>query len=192
MFGCIVLFIMLVIFLYALTHIGIEKPDFESDSRIRFALSTSLSILFKALLNKSTNTKLKSNTYKILLTLSMTLGFVILSYYRAQLNAALNIKFQDISLKSWSDVDKTNFKIIVWPGTISESKFKDAPIGSLKRKIYDEKINVHEKHINDMKGYENSVLLIAGGDYIVYGEIEPYRYMDNNLCKIIFAKDEFR
>ena len=104
-------YIFLVVFITAilciLVSLKIESPTkINSKTGLLYSLSISLNICLKAYINKPTSTGLKSQSFKLLLTTIMCLSFVILSYYRAQMNAALNVQVEKFPIETWEDVEK--------------------------------------------------------------------------------------
>ena len=80
--------------------------------------------------------KLESQAYKIALISVTTLGLITFSYYKAMMNAALNVEVDNIPFKSWEDVSKSDYKIIVLMGSSQEDRFKKSPKGSIMNNIH--------------------------------------------------------
>ena len=76
----------------------------------------------------------------MMLTTLMTLSLVVMSYYRAQMNAALNSQVDDLRINTWQDVLDSNYKLIFLTGSYSEDIFKYAPTDSVLNKIYQKKM----------------------------------------------------
>ena len=51
------------------------------------------------------------------------------------MNAALNVEVDNIPFKSWEDVSKSDYKIIVLMGSSQEDRFKKSPKGSIMNNI---------------------------------------------------------
>ena len=171
----IIAFYILLIFVFFLAiHalISFQKDKITNETRIGFALKTALDICGHAYLNKPNRRRkfMKTNrTYQILVMVVATLGFVILSYYKAQMNAALNVEVENVPISSWEDLDKSDYKILVWHGGVTESIFKNSPEGSLLQKIYQEKISTvpTKQHINFI-GFNGTVSPILSDKFIAF------------------------
>ncbi len=57
------------------------------------------------------------------------LGMMILIVYRAQLNAALNVRILKIPTTSWEDVLQSDKNLMIWRGSSIEAIFKNSPSG---------------------------------------------------------------
>ena len=108
------------------------------------------------------------------------------------MNAVLDVEVDNMPIKSWEDVQNSNYKVLIWLGTISEEKFKNAPKGSVLNNIYIDKILIvpEETHISKL-GYHNSVPLILNGDYLAFEGLMSYTSMEEYPCGITDIK-EFR
>ena len=187
----IIAFYILLIFVFFLAiHalISFQKDKITNETRIGFALKTALDICGHAYLNKPNRRRkfLKTNrTYQILVMVVATLGFVILSYYKAQMNAALNVEVENVPISSWEDLDKSDYKILVWHGGVTESIFKNSPEGSLLQKIYQEKISTvpTKQHINFV-GFNGTVSPILSDKFIAFESEESYQMLAEFPCKI--------
>ena len=60
----------------------------------------------------------------------MVVGFIVLCYYKAQMNAAFNVYVEKIPIESWDDVLLSDYQVLVWTGTSAEFVFKLAPEGT--------------------------------------------------------------
>ena len=60
------------------------------------------------------------------------------------MNAAMNADINKIAIKSWFDVEKSHYRVLVWFGATGEAKFKYTP---------DEKLSNSLKNI-----YQNKIL----------------------------------
>ena len=90
----------------------IQKCQKTEATHNQTSFSVALNMIFRSLINKSIECKLKSWTYRILLLNVMTLGFIILTYYKAQMNAALNSSVEDVPLNSWKDILESNHELL--------------------------------------------------------------------------------
>ena len=158
----------------------------SKQSHFQFALRNSVNICLRAIINKASTTKLNSYTYKIMLTTLMTLSLVVMSYYRAQMNAALNSQVDNIGINSWQDVLESDHKIIFYKDGITEGMFKYAPKGSVLNKIYQKKMaNVTGENTLQNIGYEGAIsALLSNDDYLVIDSEEPYLNFNEYPCQI--------
>jgi len=188
-----VLLIIFGIILYFLKRFGIERKDAQqSDSQ--FALRNSVSICLRAIINKASTEKLQSHTYKMMLTTLMTLSLIVMCYYRAQMNAALNSQVNNIGINSWQDVLDSDYKFLFWSGSIVVDVFKNAPKGSDLNKIYEEKIaNAPEENIlQNTKCYQDQSFdhncliqkLINNDNYLVLLNEEGFYPFKEYPCQI--------
>ena len=179
------LVIFIAVILYILLKFGIEKNP-HKETKFKYALKLSYNICLKAFINKNISSGNKSVTYKLLITVIMILCFIILSHYRAQMNAALNFYVEEFPINSWEDVDKSNYKILTWPGSVLVSKFKDSK-RSIMRNIYQEKIATVDEQINTI-GYQETVSRIIRQKYIAVDILETYMAFEEFPCKITSIK----
>ena len=180
-----VLLILFGFILSVLKTFGIERIE-PRHSHFQFALIYSVNICLKAIINKASTTKLQSNTYKMMLTTLMTLSLVVMSYYRAQMNAALNSQVDNIGINSWQDVLESDYKFIFRDGDYAEGIFKYAHKGSVLNKIYQEKIvNVPTENNLQNIGSEGAIFLLLSKDnYLVLDQEEPYLEFEEYPCQI--------
>ena len=164
----------------------IQKCQKTEATHSQTSFSVALNMIFRSLINKSIECKLKSWTYKILLLNVMTLGFIILTYYKAQMNAALNSGVEDAPLYSWKDILDSNYGLLVNVGSSSEAKFKHALNGSVLKMIYESKIP-HERQLQNLE-MEKTLQLLLNGEYLVYKAIEPYKRLQEYPCEIYDLK----
>ena len=161
--------------------------------RAMIAIRDAINITYRGIINKGTNkTFKKSQAFKILIFSLMVLGFILLCYYKAQMNAALNVVVDNMPIKSWKDVYNSHYKLLVWFGTVNSQLFSNAPKGSVLHKIYVEKILTvsEDRYLNNI-GYTKSVPFILNGEYLVYEELMPYLSSNDYPCGITKIK-EFR
>ena len=73
------------------------------------------------------------------------------SYYKAQLNASLNVYVEKFPISNWIDLDNSQFRVLTRLGTSFETALKNAPSGSSLKRIHDEKIATvpKELHLTD-------------------------------------------
>ena len=158
------------------------------------AFTLSVIICLRAIINKPTDIGLKSQTYKLIVVIVMTLSFIVLSYYRAQMNAALNVDSKIFPINTLEDLDKSNYIVLLTKGTAQEDKFKNAQIkttqGKLLRKIYDEKIAIVPDSESVAKiGIKKTIQTIMNGNtHIAYGTLVSYQKSSYYPCKILDIK----
>ena len=162
------------------------KQDSEMH-KCKFLLVTSVNFILRALFNKGTNNGFKSQTYKILRLVLMTLGFVIMSYYKAMMNAALNVDVNNIPIESWEDLANSHYKILLTRETIQEDRFKYGD--ELKQMIHKEKIvSVDpEKQLQNV-GVKGSVPALLSGNYLALATSLLYIALEEYPCQIIDIK----
>jgi hypothetical protein len=114
---------------------------------------------------------------------------LLLIYYRAQLNASLNVKIINLPIKSWEDLAKSDFNVLIYKEAYGESFFKDADSGEVLRQIYDNQIAPlpTEQHINGL-GYFGAISKILDGSSVIVGELEVYELAGEYPCQIIDVK----
>ena len=161
--------------------------------RAMIAIRDAINITYRGIINKGTNqTCKKSQAFKILIFSLMVLGFILLCYYKAQMNAALNVEVDNMPIKSWEDVYNSHYKLLVWFGTVTAQRLSNAPKGSLLHNIYLEKVQtVSEDYYLNNIGFTKSVPLILSGEYLVFDELMPYLLSEDYPCGITEIK-EFR
>ena len=175
--------------IYILVSLAIERKS-KNQSEFIFVITSALDICLRAFICKQPTPGLKSQTFKCIVLIMMTLGFVVLTYYRAQMNAALNVDSNIFPINTWKEVDKSNYKILLQKGTTDEDKFKLASNGSILKKIYDEKIVPIPNHEQvSTIGFNGSIhKIMSGNDYIATGPIEAYQRSAYYPCNITDIK----
>ena len=83
-----------------------------------YSFTISLSLCLRAIINKGLTLKTKSQSFKIVLVVNMILGFIILSYYKAQMNAALNVDNSEVPFRNWEDIANSDKKLLIWNGSL--------------------------------------------------------------------------
>ena len=174
---------LLTLAIYVLSKSKVEK--LKEESAWVFAFRTALNIILRALINKGSNNPLKSQSYRIFVFILMVFGVVTLSYYRAQLNAALNVDNNQIPIKSWRDVADSDYKLLVWIGGSSGAKFQNAPKNSIFNKILNEKILTvpEENQLQNIK-FKGSIPAILSSEYLVYTDFIPFLREKEYPCEI--------
>ncbi len=81
-----------------------------------------------------------SMSLKIAMFSIFAMAFLLITYYKAQMKAALSIQSFGLPINSWEDVLESNQKMFIVKGAFNEEYFKDAPEGSTLKKIYYKKI----------------------------------------------------
>ena len=180
-----VLLIIFGLILSSLKSFGIERIE-SRQSHFQFALRYSVNICLRAIINKSSSEKLQSHTYKMMLTTLMTLSMVVMSYYRAQMNAVLNSQVDNIEINSWHDVLESKHNFIFLSGGYTESIFKYASKGSVLNKIHQKKMaNAPiENTIKNIKRDGAVSALLSNDDYLVLDILEPYLNFKEYPCQI--------
>lgn len=184
--------VILITSIYLLIYFKIDKHNLVGSIAKSHAIETSLNIIMRAFINKGTNNGFKSQTYKFLVFVMMLLGFISLTYYKAQMNAALNADINNIPLQNWNDVAESNYKVLVWIGTVDEAKFSNVPdgeLGKVLKDIYTNQILVVpvEKQLQKI-GMKESVSAMLSGDYIVYSDPFSYVRFEEYPCEITDIK----
>ena len=175
--------------IYILVKFTIERPS-KNQSKFIFVITSALDICLRAFIGKQPTLGLKSQTYKCIVLIMMTLGFVVLTYYRAQMNAALNVDSNIFPINTWEEVGKSNYKILLQKGTTDEDKFKLASNGSILKKIYNEKIATipNYEQVGTI-GFNGSIhKIMRGNDYIATGPLEAYQRSAYYPCNITDIK----
>ena len=182
----VILVLSLFCLIYTMIHFKIEQIP-EKQSKVKFAFGTAITICLKATINKGSNFNLKSQSYKIVVFSIMVMGLIVLSYYKAQMNAALNVDNNEIPIKTWADIAQSDYKLLVWKGSLHYNWFKEAhnqkPQNKVFMKIFNEKIET----FNDI-GFEGTIPKILSGKYLALSICGPFVEMKENPCQIISLK----
>ena len=182
--------IILVCFLtFGIYNIGRNELEKDKYCNIKCAAKSSLIVYLGAITKTSPDLPLYSLSYRIMLLTIMFSGYLFITHYEAVTSSAFIVESEEMPFQTWEDVALSDKKILVWKGAASESKFKDAPKGTLLRKIYDEKISPvpHEKSIDNI-GYKGSVEEIMSDKYIAYEAVVPYSQFEEHPCSITSNK----
>ena len=163
-----------------LSNNGILQRNQGCLSNFNLALEQSL----KTALKISVDSENSGYTYKAILITMSIYGFVVITHYEVYLGSALIVEKIEDTFKSWSDVAKSDAKILTWHGGITEA-FKKSP-SYLFQQIYQDKI-LNEKSLNEI-GYERSIALILSGKYVVYFNADIYSRFKEYPCEIDFVK----
>ena len=161
-----------------MVQLNLEKKPKEQ-SKASYSFRTSLTICLRAIINKGYGLQSKSQSFKILLFVNMILGFIILSYYKAQMNAALNVDNSEIPFRTWADIADSDKKLLIWNGSLQFDWFKETIDPSMK-KIYNEKLVA----FNEL-GFNGTVPLILDGEYLALSISGPYLQMEEYPCQLI-------
>ena len=74
-------------------------------SKLNDVIQSSLNVCLRALINKGSKENFaNSQAHKIFLFTISVMGLVLLSYYKAQMNAALNVEVDNMPIQSWQDL----------------------------------------------------------------------------------------
>ena len=151
---------------YFLMLFNVEDTK-ECNSIFKKALISSLEVCLRAFVSKVSNfasyaskqgnvfyvfavfqgstTKLNSKTSRLNIFCVLLLGFLIICYYRAQMNAALNVFVENLPVSNWKDVANSDLRMLIWQDTSAEALLKRSSPGSVLRQIYDERIGMINK-----------------------------------------------
>ena len=104
------------------------------------------------------------------------------------MNAALNVYIEKFPINSWSDVEKSDFQVLTWTGSLLEDIFKLSPDQTMQN-IYQNKIKTvpQENQLNAI-GYRNTVTKLVEGYHIAIDYPESYQSFQEYPCKITFIK----
>ncbi len=112
---------------------------------------------------------------------------VLMCYYKANLKAALQIRTMTLPINSLEDIVDSSMKLIVWRGSSIESGYQFAPSGSVRKKIYDDKI-VGKESVQDLGGFWPSLKVVQEGWSIFHGAIDAFRMSPDYPCSMIDVK----
>ena len=110
---------------------------------------------------------------------------LIFIHYRAQMNAALNVKITNLPVNSWEDIYSSKTPVLTSLGGTNENYFSSAHKGSILRKIYDDILTQidQDKHLSGtdkhLKGKEG---LLKGRSVVFYNE-QSYMSMSEYPCE---------
>ena len=173
--------------LYFLKSCGIERIEPQQPNfPFAFAWKNSVNICLRAIINKASTEKLQSHTYKMMLTTLMTFSLVIMSYYRAQMNAALNSQIDNIGISSWQDVLESNHKLMFWTEGYEFDIFKHATMESILSKIYQKKMaNAPIENTLDHLGYHGAIsAILSNDDYLILEHENSFLHFKEYPCQI--------
>ena len=108
---------------------------------------------------------------KIILLVNMILGFIILSYYKAQMNAALNVDNSEVPFQTWEYIANSDKKLLIWNGSLKYDWFRETKDPQLVA-------------FNNL-GFNGTVPLILDGDFLVLSISGPYFQMEEYPCQLI-------
>ena len=170
--------------LYFLKSFGIERIESQQPN-FPFAWKNSVNICLRAIINKASKEKLQSHTYKMMLTTLMTFSLVIMSYYRAQMNAALNSQIDNIGISSWQDVLESNHKLMFWTEGYEFDIFKHATMESILS-IYQKKMaNAPIENTLDHLGYHGAIsAILSNDDYLILEHENSFLHFKEYPCQI--------
>ena len=183
------IFFTILILLSCLVSCDIENIT-ANQSRTRFVIQTSVNLILRSFFNMKSNLKLKSQTYKIILFVLMTFGFIVLSNYKAQLNAALNVYVDNIPFKTWNDIARSDYQILIYANSNYEEKFMNSKDDSILKNIYNEKVKSvpPEMQLQNIKHLEDQVHIIKNGKYMIYSTAADYTHLSDYPCNITLIK----
>ena len=161
-----------------MVQLNLEQTP-KKESKTMYSFRISLNLCLRAFINKGLSLKTKSQSFKIILVVNMILGFIVLSYYKAQMNAALNVDNSEVPFRTWEDIANSDKKLLIWNGSLQYDWFKDTKEPIMKR-IYNENLVA----INNL-GFNGTVPLILDGDYLALSISGPYFQMEEYPCQLI-------
>jgi hypothetical protein len=82
---------------------------------------------------------------------------IIRIQYRAQMNAALNVKVLVLPFNSWDELATTEYDVIVFKNTVIGDSFEFAPLGSIKHCIYKNQIEPVPIPVDIPAGYSGGI-----------------------------------
>ena len=155
------------------------------------ALSHSFQIVSKAVISmgntvKKSNASFKMGTFVILISCML-----IFIHYRAQMNAALNAKIATLPVTSWEEIYASQMQVLIATGGATESYFKMAPLGSIRRKIFNELISKikSEDHLIGKGAVLRGKDAILKGNSIVFYNEESFTSMPEYPCLFTDIKE---
>ncbi len=107
-------------------------------------------------------------------------------FYRCMLNASLNVKIFQLPIKSWEDLANSDYGVSLWRGSYLDAMLSQSPDGSVKKRIFDEKVQ-HTVPLNDMT-VEESIDKVLDGSIVILTGIAPYKESSHYPCEIIELK----
>lgn len=185
----LVVFVTTLTMLLLLVVFDIEKLP-NSKSKARFVAESALILILRVFINIKSNLELKSQTYKTLVFVLMTFGFILLSNYKAQLNAALNVYIDKIPFKTWYDIANSDYKILVYADGAGEEIFIYSKNDSILHRIYNEKVKSVplELQLQNIKSIEDQADVIKNGKYMIFTASSDFTDFPDFPCKITQIK----
>ncbi len=120
-----------------------------------------------------------SSTLQIVLFSCMMAGVVITAAYRASLTSELSVRWKRYPINGPEDVLKTNYKLVVTPGTVLEDHVVKAPKGSPLKRI-DEAGKVEYVHNREFRDY-----MFAEPNKVWYGPNFGAGFSPQKRCMVI-------
>ena len=152
------------------------------------ASKNSIQVVSKAIISMGTTIKKSSISTKIGSFATLLSCMLIFIHYRAQMNAALNVKITNLPVNSWEDIYSSKTPVLTSLGGTNENYFSSSPKGSILRKIYDEIITQidQDKHLSGadkhLKGKEG---LLKDRSVVFYNE-QTYMSMPEYPCEFTY------
>ncbi len=97
----------------------------------------------------------------------MFMSMLILFYYRAAMNAFLNVKVFRVPINSHEDIIDTDMDLVVKKGVYTEQVFMFAQEGSLFQAIFDKKLK-GTKRFHELGNNDDAVLDIVKRNKAIY------------------------
>lgn len=170
---------------YALCLLFIFITFWRLPTSLWNASKNSIQVVSKAIISMGNTVKKSSISTKIGSFATLLSCMLIFIHYRAQMNAALNVKITNLPVNSWEDIYSSKTPVLTSLGGTNENYFSSAPKGSILRKIYDDIITQidQDKHLSGtdkhLKGKEG---LLEGRSVVFYNE-QSYMSMPEYPCE---------
>ena len=156
-----------------------------STTTLMTATKNSIQIVSKAIISMGNTVQKSRISTKIGSLATLLSGMLIFIHYRAQMNAALNVKITTLPVNSWEDIYAKKIPVLISLGGTTESYFSSSPHGSTKRKIYDDIITKidKEKHLTGVdKHLKGKAALLTSRSVVFYNE-QSYMAMPEYPCE---------
>ena len=176
--------IFLFTFFFVIKTMNTDTEAISKKLSAKYAFIDGFNLTLRALFNKQSNMDVKMQSFQLIRLVLMVQGFVILAYYKAMLNAALNVDVNNIPIETWEDVANSHYQILVSMGSADEDRFKDG--NDIMKKIHREKILTVDPSIQLQNiGYEGSVEAILSNKYLAIDNIAFFANLDAYPCGIV-------
>ncbi len=123
------------------------------------------------MINKPPELKPTILSQKIAYLSMFVMSLVLFSYYKGFLKASLSVRSLDLPINNVHDILKSSLDFIVWKNAAEEDVFRLAAPGSLKRRVYESKIQ-NSPGVIDIGGTDPSMDLVLKGDAMLFAASE--------------------